>query len=62
MSTAAARPDDKATDIPELLEDKKNNKTYQRLRFFGKVCENALGVDAIPDPKDSYDHRNCRLR
>lgn len=31
------RPDDKATDIPEILTDTKNNTTYQRLRFFGKV-------------------------
>lgn len=38
MTTAAPRPDDKANDIPEFLVDMKNNKTYERLRFFGKVC------------------------
>lgn len=35
---SSSRPDDKVTDIPEFLVDQKNNRTYQRLRFFGKVC------------------------
>lgn len=31
------RPDDKANDVPETLMDAKNNTTYKRLRYFGKV-------------------------
>lgn len=31
------RPDDKANDVPETLIDVKNDTTYKRLRYFGKV-------------------------
>lgn len=33
----ATKVDDKASDIPERLYDSTNNKTYKRMRFFGKV-------------------------
>uniref|UniRef100_A0A1I8MUR0 polo kinase n=2 Tax=Musca domestica TaxID=7370 RepID=A0A1I8MUR0_MUSDO len=32
----AAKVDDKSSDIPERLYDSTNNKTYKRMRFFGK--------------------------
>lgn len=35
--SVASRPDDKTNDIPEVLVDTKNKRTYNRLRFFGKV-------------------------
>lgn len=33
----AAKLDDKSSDIPERLYDSTNNRTYKRMRFFGKV-------------------------
>ncbi|XP_055613204.1 serine/threonine-protein kinase polo isoform X2 [Uranotaenia lowii] len=33
---SSAKPDDKASDIPEKLYDATSKKTYKRLRFFGK--------------------------
>lgn len=35
----AAKTDDKIPDIPERLYDSSNNRTYKRMRFFGKVSE-----------------------
>lgn len=33
----SVRPDDKTNDVPEILVDNQNRKTYKRLRYFGKV-------------------------
>lgn len=36
---------DGSTDIPEKLFDAANQKTYQRLRFFGKVKKKTYVID-----------------
>lgn len=35
----AAKIDDKSSEIPERLYDTSNNKSYKRMRFFGKVSQ-----------------------
>jgi hypothetical protein len=42
MSTA--RPDDKASDIPEILYDSQTKTQYERLRFFGKVIKSIYPI------------------
>ncbi|XP_061397586.1 serine/threonine-protein kinase polo-like [Musca vetustissima] len=44
----AAKVDDESSDIPERLYDSTNNKTYKRMRFFGKVGLGALFIKLDP--------------
>jgi hypothetical protein len=50
---SSTRPDDKASDIPEMLFDNSSKTHYRRLRFFGKVIQAFLAGPGGQIPQNS---------
>lgn len=41
---SSTKTEDTASEIPKILRDTKNDRDYQRMRFFGKVSTTQLHV------------------